>query len=338
MPKGFFTQSAFVMLEAPVAVDSVVGLLEGCELRGKLQFHEEDASGQAVTDGIAWAGDDVLALTLAGDPRGALLVDVLAQKWPDHMGHPEAEPRLFAAFATGQFGPFVFPETLERAFEIGRAADRGLADVREKHAALLRLRATWALDAEEGQTRVVPEEYEPQRELRFVTDVAANLLEEVPGALCYFNPNGETLATAAEIERALSHADEHGLPPLEIWANLRFIELGDLPGWSLVDSIGMMQLDVPDHDAFYRRERYDPREVALFLRHAAWVSLQQGRPFGDGEVAMGPGRRRWRAYADRLAVVPAPRNVVRWIPLDGSESELPPELLEKRSLEPPGGA
>jgi hypothetical protein len=337
MAKGFFTQSICLLLERPIPLDDVTSALRDCTVRGSVQFREQDAEGRPLEGPVNWAGADVLVVNLSADARGALLVDVVPAPWPDAFATPEEDARLYGALTTGQFGPYVFPEALERAMAMGRAADRGIGDVAEGHHAFLRLRATWAIDAA-GEGRAVPPDYDPVAELRFMTEVAAHLLE-LPGALAYFNPNGEVLASLEELEESLDRADEQSFPPLDLWANLRFIQLADLEGWALVDTIGMMQLDAPDHEALFRKDRYDPREIAMFLRHASWSALERGRPFEDGVVAMGPGKRRWKGLVERIAIVPMPRPVVRWIPLDGSEDDLPPELLEKPRFEeePPSG-
>jgi hypothetical protein len=273
----------------------------------------------------------VLVIDLCADGRGSLLVDVLPSPWPDHFGRPEEDLKLFGALVTGQFGPFVFPENLERALAMGRASDRGLGDVRERHRALLRLRASWVLGAPEGSP-IVPEDYDPLAELRFLSEIASNLLE-LPGALCYFNPNGEVVATLQELEEALDHADQHHTPPLALWVSLRPVQVAELQGWAVVDTLGLWQLDLPDHEAFFRQDAYELGEVAVFLHQAVEKSLQHGQPFQDGEVAVGPGKQRWRALVDRVAVVPMPRPVVRWVALDGTESQIPPELLEKPPIE-----
>jgi hypothetical protein len=335
MPKGFYTQSAMVLLEQPLAMSEVEQALEGCTKRATLQFEERDAQGVPLVGGTNWAGTDVLAIDLRADARGALLVDVVSAPWPDRLGFDESgkepeDPRLFTALTTGQFGPFVYPQCLARAAEMGRADVRGLAHVQEGHRAFLRLRASWALQRNEADP-IVPDDYDPREELRFVTEIAANLLE-LPGGLCYFNPNGEVLASAKELEEGLDSAEENEVLPLELWANLRFLQIADLDGWALVDCIGLPQLDLPDHEVWFRKEVYDPREVAVFLRRMGYAALRTA-PIEDGQEAMGPGNRRWRALADRISVVPAPRPVIRWIALDGSESELPPVLLEKPRLD-----
>jgi hypothetical protein len=327
MPKGFFTQSAFILLEQPVAMADVRSALQGCTIRGTLDFVEEDAQGHPLVGGVNWAGTDVLVIDLSADGRAALLIDVLPLPWPDHFGRPDEDIKLFAALVAGQFGPFVYPESLERALAMGRASDRGLGDVRERHRALLRLRSSWVIGAAQGSS-FLPTDYDPTVELRFLCEIASNLLE-LPGALCYFNPNGEVLATPKELEEVLDEADEHHVPPLALWVSLRPVELAELAGWAVVDTLGLWQLDRPDHEAFFRQDRYELRDVALFLHHALERSLRDGLSTREGEIALGPGRQRWRAHVDRLALVPMPRPVVRWVALDGSESQIPPELLEK---------
>ncbi|MGL6094821.1 MAG: hypothetical protein ACRC7O_03325 [Fimbriiglobus sp.] len=62
-------------------------------------------------------------------------------------------------------------------------------------------------------------------------------------ALCYFNPGGEAVRPAAFVTDALRFADAEGVPPLDVWANIRMFKLDD--GWTLMDTIGHTQFENP---------------------------------------------------------------------------------------------
>jgi hypothetical protein len=92
-----------------------------------------------------------------------------------------------------------------------------------------------------------------------------------------------------------------------------------------MDTVGMGQLGMTDHEACFARDRYDPRGFSDFLFHTAAYVLAQGPVIKDGDVITGPGRVDWQARRFAQGKAPPPRAVCRWLPLDGSEP--PAELL-----------
>src|SRR5256885_16386689 len=101
---------------------------------------------------------------------------------------------------------------------------------------------------------VMPADCDPLAELRFVTSVALAILDH-PRALAYFNPNGEVLLPAKLVRDSLAHAAEHGLPPLDLWSGVRLYNLEE--GWTLMDSVGNEQLDMPDHEAVFQKGPFE---------------------------------------------------------------------------------
>jgi hypothetical protein len=89
--------------------------------------------------------------------------------------------------------------------------------------------------------------------------------------------------------------------------------------------VGMSQLDVVDHEAAFKRGRYDPSEVANFLRNASDYVLEKGPIIKDGDTIDGPGGIRWQGATFDKPVCDPPREVIRWLPLDRSSP--PKELL-----------
>jgi hypothetical protein len=181
--------------------------------------------------------------------NGYVLVDVLPHPWPDKMGDPKADPELFGAWGMGWFGPFVFPGNLMRAVEHSRGWSSAAQKTAE-HAAFVRIKSSYVLGAG-PEVRFLPDDYDALKELLFVTDVARSLLS-LSQAVCYFNPNGETLHSPDSLESSLKYHADHGLPPLDVWSNIRRFEIGEV-GWTLMDTVGMRQLDVDDHEVVFRR-------------------------------------------------------------------------------------
>ena len=332
MAKGFFTNSAIILLQRVPTAEELQQALEGCEIRGQLQFQEKLQDGTPAP-GTNWAGQDVTVVGMAENSRGTVLIDAVPHRWPDIAGQPDApdpieDQKLINAYITGHFGPFAFPFCLDRAVSVGQASGyEGAEEAVQQHAAFLRVRSSWAIGVEED-AEAIPADYNAQKELRFLTELASKLLEELPGALCYFNPSGEVLASAEQLETSLDHADKHEMPALELWTNLRLFALEDLEGWALMDTIGMPQLDVYDHEAFFKKGAFEPRELGMFLREASYITMVQGADkLPDGFITRGPGKCDWQALVDRDALVPMPRPVIRWIPLDGSH--IPEEIMAK---------
>ena len=83
------------------------------------------------------------------------------------------------------------------------------------------------------------------------------------------------------------------LLPQELWANVRLFNLAGHDPWVVMDTVGMWQLDVPDHEAAFRSDLYDPSDVALFLRNAADYVLRSGPIINDNDTMDGPGQIRW---------------------------------------------
>ena len=221
----------------------------------------------------------------------------------------------------GWFGPFIHSGTLRRAVAQAHAWPDA-ARVVNRHRAFVRIKSTYAIGAP-PEASIMPSDYSGLAELRFLTDVARRVLQ-IPGSLCYFNPNGESLHTAAALDDLLAYHAARDLLPLEVWSNARLFNIDDAEGWSMVDTIGMDQLDVVDHEACFLSDRFDVQEVVNFLRNATSYVQKSGPVIKDGDTMNGPGGINWQGRSFGESVAPAPRSVLRWLPCDGSE---PPARL-----------
>ncbi|MCA9625393.1 MAG: DUF4261 domain-containing protein [Myxococcales bacterium] len=307
--KGFFTQGAVILFESLPALDALESALSEFEIRGR-----RDAS-----DEWAMSGPSLL-LPYRPDANGAVAVDVVSRAWPDHMGDPENEAMLFGAWSMGHFGPGAFPGGLQRAVQNCWHWE-GAPAVAQRHTSFVRIRTSYAFGAGPDDP-VIPPEYDPLAELLFSTAVSRAVLN-TPGALCYFNPNGEMLHSAEAIDRGLGEHRETGTVPQDLWCNVRMLRLADHEPWMLMDTVGMDQLDRVDHEAIFT-DAYDPSHVAGFLRSVADYILQRGPVIRDGHTASGPGDVDWQARNFSEPIYQPPRDVMRWLPLDGVE---PPGAL-----------
>lgn len=311
--KGFYTASACVLFERPVALDALLGALGAFEIVNR--------SDEVVN--LVFGGP---SLTLAFRPEvnGLVAVDTVDRPWPDHMGDPKTDVMLFGAWSMGHYGPFTFPNGLQRAAQHSWGWQEGKT-IPQRHAAYVRIRASYAFGAANGDTRLVPDDYEPLAELDFVTGVALAVLQ-VPGALCYFNPNGEALRSAESISESLVFAGERDVPPLDIYTNVRLFNVDD--GWLLMDTVGNGQLGAPDLsdlEACVRGGRnFDLGPIDGFLRNTTLYVLERGEVFRDGDTIDGPGGLRWRAWNRRCGLVEPPRRTIRFFPEDGTK---PPDVL-----------
>jgi hypothetical protein len=308
MAKGFFTQGVCALLSRPATLDEIEPLLREFQIVGRID--------DAATPDL---GGPSFTVAFRPEVNGYLTVDCQDRPWPDHMGDPQREPMLFGAWSMGHFGPLAFPGNLQRAAEQSWGWDRAKA-VPGQHRAFVRVRSSYLFGASDD-AKVFPPDYDPLAELLFVTRVARALLR-LPSALAYFNPNGETLHTADTIDDSLDFHAQRGLPPLDVWGNVRLFNPDN--GWLLMDTVGMGQLDRPDCEACFPNGRYDPREVDNFFRNCSAYLLEHGEIIEDGDTMNGPGDVNWRAQHVEETLSPPPRRGLRWFPDDGSR---PPDEM-----------
>lgn len=325
MPKGYFTQSAIVLLEAPPSQES----LEAALSRFQIVHRQPARVGEGTRPGHDWMGSyPSLVLAMRPEVNGYVVVDVVDHPWPDDMGSvtgSEDDSMLFAAWGMGWFGPFVYPGSLERALTQCHAWP-GAAEAVARHRAFIRIKTSYVLGAGR-EAPVVPNDYDPLDELWLVTNVARSLLV-LPETIAYFDPNGEALHSVADVEESLEYHEENGLLPLEVWTTVRGYRFSGDPSWMVVDTVGMSQLDLPDQEACFPMGAFTLPEVSHFLRRVAAISCETGASVADGERRRGPGGIEWQArhYDEGLELPPRP--VLRWFPMNAPEP--PKKLLKKR--------
>jgi hypothetical protein len=302
--KGLFTQGVAVLFAAPPSVDSLAELLP-----------EPSARKPAASE---WAmGGPTLVLPLDLEVNGLWAVDVVDRPWPDDMGHPQESPMLFASWTMGHFGPYAFPNGLERACGQSRLSP-GAPAAAKRHTAFVRLRSSYIFGAK-PEAKVAPPNYDPVAELTQLTGLVGRLLRH-PDALCYFNPNGEVLCEPQAFAETAAFNAERQRPHLDLWTNVRMWNAGG--GVFVMDSLGLGQLDRVDHEVIFRPAHVEPGEIAAFVRNLSFYSMSQRPVFDNGHTVDGPGGV-WRVTVSDKSAVSPPRPVLRW----ARDGETLPETL-----------
>jgi hypothetical protein len=298
--KGFITQALAILLRSP---------LPSREIEERLGEFKIAKRAEATAPG----GPSTL-VAYRPDVNGYVLIDVVDVRWPNRMGDPKTEPEVFAAWASGDFGPGAWPGGLERACQHSWVWPEGRS-VPLQHQSFIRIRCSYVFGAG-PEAPLMPSDYRPRQELEFVTRIAAALVR-VPEAICYFNPNGECVRDARGFLDSLSYHASARLMPLDLWSNIRLFRLNDTPPeWTFMDTVGMSQLDAPDHEACYQSDAYEPAEVGNFLRNASSYVVEHGPVIRSGDTMDGPGDVRWQGFVIKEGRMTPPRQVIRWFPQD----------------------
>jgi hypothetical protein len=309
MPKGMYTQGVCILLDRAASLDEIEVALGGTDIRAR-----HDAAN-------SWAfGGPTLIVAYLPESNGFVAVDTVGEQWPDHMGDPKDETTIFGAWSMGHFAPFAFPGSLQRAAEQSWAWERGKA-IPAQHQAFIRIRSSYAFGAKDDDP-VMPNDYQPLPELEFVTKLASVLLD-LPCSLCYFNPGGEVLLDQEGLFGSMNFASSNDLPSLDAWSNVRVFSVN--AEWSLMDTVGNSQLDIPDAEACFYSESFDLGDVANFLRNVSLYLLNNGEVIKEGDTMDGPGDIKWQSRRFDDGICDPPRPVLRWLPMDGRP--VPPEIL-----------
>ncbi len=302
MAKGFFSQGLVVLFEVAPTLDQMTDAITPRPVVKRLE-----EAGQ-------WPfGGPSLLTPFRPDVNGYVAIDVVGRQWPDDMGDPKDDSAVFGAWSMGHFGPFTFPRALARAGQQSWHW-REAATTASRHNAFVRVRSSYVFGAR-ANAPVLPPDYSPLPELVCVTEIAEAILA-IPSALCYFNPSGECMYSRKAVTELLARHRGPGPAAQELWSNVRMFQLPADPSWLLMDTVGMWQLDVPDHEACFAKARYEASEVAAFLRNAADYVCERGPVVQNGDTMDGPGGLRWQGATFENGLADPPREVLRWLPLD----------------------
>jgi hypothetical protein len=306
--KGFFTQGVAVLLKQKVSLADVESLLTRFKIaKRQPDFEKWEFSGPS------------LVVEYRPEVNGYVSVDIVERAWPDNMGDPKNESMLFGAWGMGHFGPFAFPGSFERARQHSHTLKEGAQAVAQ-HQGFIRVRTSYVFGADKDAP-VMPKDCKPVEELNFVIQIVMELLKH-PAALCYFNPNGELLAERAFMEQVLGHYRKANLPPVDLWTNRRRFKVND--EWTMMDTVGMNQVDLDDIETCFRSDRLDPNDIHFFLGNTSLYLTGAGPVIKEGETIDGPGGLLFRAKPFKEGMATPPRGTLRFRPEDGTIP--PPEF------------
>lgn len=313
----FFSQGIAVLFEHAPTLGSLRHLLER---HGFTITADEDVN--------EWPEMQGACLTLATDFESGSVcwVDICEFPWPDDMGATGEPTLLTSAHALGAFGPFVHPGALKRALQA--PGYQAAAEAAQKHQAFVRLRVSHFFTAPAGSEEshpARPENAHPAQELGFLLRTAASL-EELAGAQVYFNPNSELILPLDGLGHILNGSQEHKTYPIEAVCRLRGCPIDDQ--WSFVDSIGMEQLGMRDHEFAWADATVTRSEQISFLINLLHYQVDQSVQIEDGHTTDGTNGQIWRAEERDDAFLPPPRKVLHWT-IDGGPPE--PDLLAASS-------
>ena len=313
--KGHYTACVCDLFDHDITIEEITEALASFDIVGRAEDPDPEA----------WMfGGPSIAIAYRPEAQGLVVVDVVNQPWPDPMGDPKKDPKLFGAWMLGHFGPFTFPDGLSRASQQSWGWDAGKS-VPARNKAFVRIRTGYAFGDSTDEAPLLPDGYDAVEELRFVTNVATALLE-VPGAICYYNPNGEVLRDATTLAASLKYGDDEGVAPLDAWCNVRLANVND--GWLVMDTVGNDQLDRPDIElCLFKEKGYDLSQIDGFLRNVTEYLLANGEVLKDGDTMDGLGVK-WKFHHRKNGLLMPPRRTLRGFPEDGTEP--PAELMIER--------
>lgn len=300
--KGFFTSIATVLLERPVDAGQIARALAGFPVRRDLPTEAQPK----------WMGGFPGVLVgYRPEANGAVLVDAIDRRWPDDLGSPADDPELFGAWALGWLGPLTYPGNLERAVAFASFDAERIA---RDHRAFVRIMTTYALGAGDD-AKVVPDDYDAVAELEHATTIAS-ALAALPGVLGVFHPAGETIHTPETLAETLDYHRQRKLLPYAAWSAVRLFRVD--ASWSVMDTVGMGQLGVRDQEACFTTQKYDPGDIANFLRNVGDYARRGERELRLGDTIDGPGGVSWRVTPMDKGLGPPGRETHRWTPEDGT--------------------
>lgn len=303
----FYTQGVAILLSAPVQMADLKTVLKGFKVTG-----ESEAAPSWTTRGPS------IFLELEPGSRGRIEVDIVNRRWPDADDGEDESELIAEARESGLFGPTCEPGALLRAAQFCTWPEG--RDCAAKHQAFLRVRVTYSpLDG--PYNTKLPADYSSTRECEPMLGVVEALLEH-PASLCYFNPNGEVLASLEELAQTCDHYHKAAAPAINMLANRRFVKVEN-SDWMLVDVLGLGQVDTTDFEVCFT-DRYDPNEMAVFLVKTALPMIKSGKVIKDGHTLEGPGGVLFEAKSFATSHLQPSREVVRFRPRDATVS--PKEL------------
>lgn len=292
------TQTVALLTKRPLTIDAVESHLKS----NGIECYLEDTTK---SDGTACK---VLRTGTPGQGPG-VWVSVHDTRWPEVI-----EPNLQT------WGKHSFSGGLKRAVQF-QVNWQDAAKAVEEHRALVLVQRFPSPD----------DQASPAEHLTHAVDVAklSLAIAGMSEVVAYFCPGGEVLLPIVMLDEILPASKLTGIPPLDLFANLRLSWLDDR--WVIFETIGNAQLGMPDIEVYADSQQHDLNEIAAWLRRWSLQQFQAEKALHDRSVTGGPGDASFDVvYADDALLAPK-RAVVRLIAQD--EARMPDGLPARLRIE-----
>lgn len=316
-----FTQAAYILLDSVVVAEKIEAILSDQGFSA-IRHNGIDLLTKATAS-------VVFEVALRPERRVSIVVDVMDGPWPDKIPDNKEDAVTFVSWHAAAFGRFAYPGCLQRALHECRAWPEAKKAV-SRHKALLRLRLAYERGSDglrEGWR--LPGDLQPFDELVLLTRLLL-ACDRLPGVLGYFFPGGESLCSRELLTATWDEYISRGRKPFDLWImwiNRRLVSAEELPGWAVIDTVGLHQLEVTDIEVCFQHSRYPPMQVADWLLNVASYLYNNGPVIEDGHTLTGPGGINWQAYSFESSLQFPPRPVLCLRPLDGTT--VPPRFLKR---------
>jgi len=313
MPAGMYMQAVAVLLKEKVTRDQVEAALKDYQILKRVDAEK----------GKTHFSRDTLILPYRPEVNGLVSVSLYPHPWPDTMGDPKNDPELFGAWSFGNYGPYTWPGSLERASIHSYSWEPGPV-MAQKHQAVIVIGLSFAFGAPDDAP-LFPADYRPDHALGHITKIAAVLLK-MPQALCYFNPGGEILRDREGMREAIQFANQHSILPFQIWTNVRMFRFQGA-GWAMMDTIGNAQLDLPDFEAYFPTDQWGPDVIAPELLNSNIYLTKKGDILKDGDTFQNSPQIIWQCKHNQEAFMDPTRPVISLRPI--KSAKMPKELAKR---------
>jgi hypothetical protein len=310
--KDFFTACACVLFDRDPGLDPVAVALTaaGHEVALRLEAHEHwQFSGPS------------LFVAFRPEVFGYARIDLIDRPWPDDLCQNDPDSTASGWELIGAFGPAAFPGCLARAARQHWKWPES-ATIPARHQAFVRVRLSYMSGGDVKQRRI-PADYDPIAELVFVARLTA-AVAQAPGAIAYFNPNGEVLLPPDRLATSLALASKMDLPPVDLLAGVRFFDFR--PDWVVMDIVGNSQFSHPENPRPMHDFEVCVPKLQLALQSTAALLVYSTTQLVRNGPIDSPSGQSGSAVVRRFGLVTPPRPTVRFF--QGGGDPPPPEQLQ----------
>ena len=283
----------------------------------RLRLEQLGHTIRKVTDEITWKEMEGLSLTIPYSGDVDCNIDITDETWPDTANTEREGLQIVGAAGMGAYGPGFSLGGLQRALK--SVQDENLNQLVSQHRAFIRFRLHGELFQKEGTGP-----RDPKVEMLWLLNLAASL-SDLPEILLYYNPSAELLLLPEHLRSTLEANAEAQLYPVESFTKSRKWRVNDT--WRVAESMGMIQLDLPDHEFVVSDNFIKDRALSEFIRGLCKYQLRENVVFGNRHTTDGPGEQVWIAEVREKSIVEPDRNVIHWRPRNPDPTIIVPEEL-----------